>query len=403
MGQGIGVALAARGWDVTLISRTTKSVAPGLRVLVGDSVERGATIAAASLVIIATPDDAIARAAETLAASGSVGPEHTVLHVSGLLNRSALAPLARTGAAVGSFHPLQTIADPATAPERLRGAWAGIEGDQRALAAARQLAGELGMTPVPLRAEGKPLYHAGAVFAANYTIALAGVAEELALAAGVPADVAGRLYAPLVEGAGRNLALLGAAGALTGPVRRGDVATVRAHLAALPRNRRALYGTLGLAALDLANRGGLPEAATHELRDILEESHVTEERHNISSGAPWEPTVGYSRAVRVGPYVHVAGTTGTEPASNGGEAGDAYAQARLALRRIGEALEQAGARLDQVVRTRMFVTDMSRWEEIARAHGEVFGQIRPAATMVEVRRLIAPDMLVEIEADAYIG
>jgi enamine deaminase RidA (YjgF/YER057c/UK114 family) len=126
-----------------------------------------------------------------------------------------------------------------------------------------------------------------------------------------------------------------------------------------------------------------------------------EKRQNVSSGGPWEAPVGYSRAVRVGRLVYVAGSTAMLDGALVGR-GDAYAQAMQALRTVEAALAQAGAGLQDVVRTRMFVTDISRWEEFGRAHGEFFADVRPAATMVQVAALIDPDMLVEIEADAVI-
>lgn len=266
MGQGLALSLVRTGAEVALVARRPHPVTPPLALHPGP---RTLALRKAAVVLLAVPDDAIAALAAELAAERSVGPTAAVLHLSGLLDRGALAPLEPSGAGLGSFHPLQAIADPADAPARFAGAYAGIEGDERALAGAERLARALGMEPVRLAGAAKPAYHAGAVMAANYTVALAGVAERLALEAGVAAETAARIYLPLVRGAAANLER-GPAAALTGPIRRGDIRTVAAHLAALRGDERELYRRLGLEALRLARAAGLDPSVADRLAGLLE-------------------------------------------------------------------------------------------------------------------------------------
>jgi predicted short-subunit dehydrogenase-like oxidoreductase (DUF2520 family) len=266
MGQGLGLALKRRGYKVVLLNRTPRDVIPPLVLHQGSRAE---ATAGAELVLIATPDDAILEVAKQLAEERAIARDQVVLHLSGLLDKQALLPLEQSGAACGSFHPVQSVAEPGTAAERLKGAYVGIEGDERALVAAERLANTLRMVPVRIPAEAKPAYHAGAAFVANYTVALVGVAERLARSAGVPPDIAGRLYLPLLAGAVANLTQLGPAAALTGAVRRGDVQTIQSHLDALEPQDRELYRMVGRAAILLAREAGLAESSLRRVEETL--------------------------------------------------------------------------------------------------------------------------------------
>lgn len=257
MGRGLALGLSEAGERVSLWSRRE---ATGV---MADAVSGAGTI------VLAVPDDAILEVAAELAALGRVEESQIVLHLSGLRDARALRPLERTGAALGSLHPLQTISDPDTAPARWRGAVAAIEGDPRAAIEGERIARLLGLEPVRIPAESKSAYHAGAVFASNYVVALAAIAARLAQGAGVPAELAGRMYLPLFLGAAENLMRQPPPAALTGPVRRGDLETVRAHLEAMSPEDRILYARLGLEALRLAREAGLDQVRAEAMERVL--------------------------------------------------------------------------------------------------------------------------------------
>ena len=268
VGLSLARALVHSGCAVTVLGRRPRALAvlPGSVIVEWDSA-----IGAADLVMVAVPDDALAAVARTLAHGAVINARHVLLHTSGLHDRSAFTPLYATGAALGSWHPLQTFANPLGEPKAFADAPAVIEGDARALSAGRELADLLHLRPViEIAADGKPLYHAGAVFASNYLIVLADVAAKLAREAGA-GTAAAQLYLPLMRRTLANYARGGAA-MLTGPISRGDPETIARHLEALESGERALYIALGREALRLAVDAGL-EARTARTIEALFENY----------------------------------------------------------------------------------------------------------------------------------
>ncbi len=267
VGLTLARALLPLERPVRLLVREARRLPPGLPA---PESSWQAALAAADLVIVAVPDDAIAMAAAQLVKSGGVVARHVVLHTSGLHGADALAPLKATGAALGSFHPLQTFADAQGDPDALAGTPAVVEGSPEAVRAARGLAESLEMTPIlELSAERKPLYHAAAVFSSNYVVTLAAMAERLAREAGA-GDASGRLFGALLANTVQHLSREDPATALTGPIRRGDAGTVAAHLRALSGSDRSLYVALAREALRLARASGLEESEARRMERVLE-------------------------------------------------------------------------------------------------------------------------------------
>jgi predicted short-subunit dehydrogenase-like oxidoreductase (DUF2520 family) len=255
LGTGLARALEGAGSLVSLLGR--------------DQGSWGRGIADREIVLLTVPDAAIGEAAGQLAGIDELGPDLVVLHTSGARDRAALAPLIGKVGGLGSFAPAQTVADPATALERLRGAFAVIEGDPVAIAAGKRLAITLGMRPAEIPATAKVAYHAGATMIANLGVGLAGMAARVAWEGGVPAELASEIYLPLWRGAVANVEELGTVAALTGPVRRGDVETIQRHLEVLKGTEREAYLALSREALRLARAAGLDEAKAAEVESVL--------------------------------------------------------------------------------------------------------------------------------------
>jgi predicted short-subunit dehydrogenase-like oxidoreductase (DUF2520 family) len=269
IGAGLGLAWTRRGASVTLLARSA-GTSHGLPVITGRN-EWPETIALADCVVVATPDREIPGVARELALDRAIHARHVVLHTSGLLDRRALDPLATSGAALGSLHPLMAVSRAEDAPSQLEGAFAGIEGDPAAMAMAGRLAILAGLIPVPIPSGAKAGYHAAAAMVSNFTVTLYDAARRVAEENGMAPDSAARIYLPLLRGTVGNLEAQEPAAALTGAIRRGDAETVLAHLRALrSSDLRRLYIELGKATLRLAREAGLDEAAAERVADALD-------------------------------------------------------------------------------------------------------------------------------------
>lgn len=268
-GVGLALALAQAGYSVSLHGRKKKAVPPPLTLTVGDGTTPPPWIGHTTVVILAVRDDAIKPLAESLARSRAIGERHVVLHLSGAQGQEALGALVGSRAALGSLHPLQTIVEPEQTPQRLKGAWAAVEGMPLAVETGEQIARDLGMRPFRIATKSKAIYHAGAVFASNYLVVVEAVAQRLLRHAGLSDAEAWAALRPLVEGTFENLTRYEPREALTGPLARGDTATIVRHLESLTLDDAKLYRALGRAALELAQKQGMDEQTAEKVAAAL--------------------------------------------------------------------------------------------------------------------------------------
>lgn len=275
-GLALGLLLRRAGAAGSLVVTGRRRVAPSHPLFAGPEPLAAYTAVLAppspapTAVVIAVPDTALAGLAARLAALPL--PTGTpVLHLSGALGAAALEPLRRAGCATGALHPLAAIADPVTGAERLRGVYWGVEAEGAARALAEAIVAAAAGQALPVAPGNKPLYHAAAVMAANFVVALLGAAERVMVRAGVDPPAARAALTTLAAGAVANVASQGPATALTGPIARGDEATVALHLAHLSEPERALYSPLARAALALAREAGLADDAVRRIELLLED------------------------------------------------------------------------------------------------------------------------------------
>lgn len=280
VGKTLGFLLARAGYRIRGVSCLNLAEAEEAVRFIGAGApfeDNTAVVMDSVIVLITTPDDAIASVAHGLAAVPVSWKSRLVLHCSGFLTSGVLQPLADQGAAVATVHPLQTIASPREAVNAIHTGFFSIEGDEDALPTVQAMVSHIGSRYLMIDPRKKVLYHAAAVMASNYVVTLTGLCADLMAEAGVPREQGLEALTPLVQGALDNVKRLGHRRSLTGPISRGDVATVRGHLEGLARGSRttdAVYRSLGLATLELAlgGRGGPSLDRAWELREALKNS-----------------------------------------------------------------------------------------------------------------------------------
>lgn len=278
VGVTLGFLLARAGYRIRGVSCLRLDEAEKAVRFIGDGApfeDNTAVVMDSRIVLVTTPDDAISGVARALAETPVSWDSRLVLHCSGFLTSDVLKPLAKQGAAIATAHPLQAIASPREAVKAIRNGFFCIEGNESALTEVETMVGHLGSRCLRIDPKQKVLYHAAAVMASNYVVSLTGLCVDLMAQAGVPPEQGLEALVPLVQGALDNVKRLGHRGSLTGPISRGDVATIRGHLEGLARcgpPTEAVYRSLGLATLELAlgGRGGPSLDLAWELRQALE-------------------------------------------------------------------------------------------------------------------------------------